>query len=142
MQKKLPQKAKRKVLQMNDNSEFIERLITLEKSDKEKLERIVSLESENKAKDREIKELKSKVEVLQASDTSLALMNEKMFAKMDNLAERFDTGMKNLNEKVEPLAKFIEEIKTQPRKNLNEFLWKIANNLVWAAVAAYLAFKK
>ena len=126
---------------MNDNSEIIERLISLEKSDKEKLEKIAVLENENKAKDREIKEIKSKMEVLSTSNTSLALMNEKMFAKMDNLAERFDTGMKNLNDKFEPLSKFVEDVKTQPRKNLNDFIWKLANNLVWAAIAAYLMLK-
>lgn len=126
---------------MND-SEVIERIVTLEKSDREKAEKIAILENENKAKDREIKDIKSKQEVLTTSYTSLALMNEKMFAKMDNLAERFDTGMKTLNEKFDPLAKFVEELKSQPRKNLNDFIWKLVNNLAWFVITAYLMFKK
>lgn len=97
----------------------------------ELLERIVKLEAANEAKDREIKEIKEKQEVLMTSFNNLALTNQTILAKMDNLTE-----------KLNPIAAYIEDLKTQPKKKLNDFIWQLGTNLIWAAIAAYLAFKK
>lgn len=98
----------------------------------EVLERVVALEVEKKSQDREIKELKEKVEVLTTSFNGLALAIQGMSSKMDNLTE-----------KLKPISDYIEDLKTQPRKELNKFAWLIATlvtNAIWGAILFY--FKK
>lgn len=82
-------------------------------------EEIVILKTEGKSKDREIKELKEKVEVLTSSLNGLALTNQSILSKVDNLAEKFN-----------PIITYIEELKTQPKKDLDKFKWIMITNVI------------
>lgn len=97
------------------------------------LERIVKLEANDKTKDREIKEIKEKQDILMASFNTLALTNQTILTKMDNLTE-----------KLNPIAAYIEELKTAPKKELNKFAWlliTLATNSVWGLIIFYLKLK-
>lgn len=80
---------------------------------------ITVLETEGKSKDREIKELKEKVEVLTNSLNGLALTNQTILSEI-----------KNINDKFNPISNYIEELKTQPKKDLDKFKWIILTNII------------
>lgn len=96
-------------------------------------EEIIILKTEGKTKDREIKELKEKVEVLTTSFNSLALTNQSILSKVDNLAEKFN-----------PIITYIEELKKQPQKDKDKFIWLLISGLVgvgFLALGVYLGIK-
>lgn len=97
-------------------------------------EKLIVLQTEKKSQDRELKELKDKVEVLTASFNGLALTNQKILSKMDNLTEKFA-----------PISAFIEELKSQPKKEIDKFKWLLISGLVgigFLALGIYLGLKK
>lgn len=101
-------------------------------NENEIIERLAKLEAANETKDREIKELKEKQEVLMTSFNTLALTNQTILTKMDNLTE-----------KLNPIAAYIEELKTQPKKELNKFIWLIIGMVLnFAGIAIAFYFKK
>lgn len=85
-------------------------------------EKIVILETEGKAKDREIKELKNKIEVLTNSLNGLALTNQSILSEI-----------KNINDKFNSISNYIEELKTQPKKDLDKFKWIVLTNIIGLA---------
>ena len=74
-------------------------------------ERLVALEVEIKTKDREIKELKEKVELLNTAFNTQALTIQDIRADVGYMRKEFET-----------INKFIEELKMQPKKELNKFI--------------------
>jgi hypothetical protein len=53
--------------------------------------------------------------------------------------------MSYLRNEITSIAKFIEELKTQPRKELNKFGWLIVTlvtNTIWGAILFYINVKK
>lgn len=98
------------------------------------LERIVGLEMERKSSDREIKELKERVDFLTNSFNGQALTTQSILSKVDNLSESVNNRMDNLDKSFNSVTLFIEEIKAQPKRKLNEFVGYILAALCGSVV--------
>lgn len=100
------------------------------------LERIVALEMERKSSDREIKELKEKVDNLSILFNGQALTSQDILNKVNNLSENFNLKFDNLSKEFTSFNKFIDDLKEQPKKELNKFKWIVISALSGSAITA------
>jgi chromosome segregation ATPase len=117
------------------------------------LERVVTLETEKKAIEKEIREikethskniteLKEQIQNITTIQTQLDSSNQIILNELKHINTNIENVQKNVTEEMKPIKEYIEDLKTQPKKKLDDFFWKLATNLIWAVIAAYLAFKK
>lgn len=102
--------------------------IQLENSLKELTEKIIILDANDKTKDREIKELKNKIEVLTTTQNNLALTNQKILSEVEYLRNDF-----------KDVKLYIEEIKTQPKKDKDNFTKALIGSIV-VVVVGFIAY--
>lgn len=90
--------------------------------------KIIILETNDKSKDREIKEIKDTQQVLTTTQNGLALTNQKILSEVEYLRNDF-----------KDVKSYIEEIKTQPRKDKDNFVKAVVGAII-AVVVSFIAY--
>lgn len=126
------------MMTMNEN-DLLERVVTLE-TEKKSLEKEIKEIKESHSKD--VKELKDQIQFVATNQTQLELSNQTVLNELKHITLSIEEVKKNVTDEMKPIKEYIEDLKTQPKKKLDDFVWKLATNLIWAVIAAYLAFKK
>lgn len=93
-------------------------------------------------KEKDIKELKEQIQFMTTTQTQLESSNQIILNELKHITSSIEDVKKNVTDEMKPIKEYIEDLKTQPKKKLDDFIWKLATNLIWAVIAAYLAFKK